>query len=125
MRSPPPASATARSDPSPEDERAQARITAAKNIFDAEEIIDAELQLKDLDSVDKKIQKVVRAAKSGDAKAKKELASLEKYKAHLEAGLNARSLDATEEDKEAVDDLKLLVRAAHAAAREAGTFTVR
>ena len=72
------------------------------------EIIDTELQLKDLESIDKKIQKVMRAAKAGDAKSKKELASLEKYKAHLEAGLNARSLDVTEEDLEAVDDLKLL-----------------
>ncbi|MBF9254311.1 redox-regulated ATPase YchF [Pontibacter sp. 172403-2] len=72
------------------------------------EIIDTELQLKDLESIDKKIQKVMRAAKAGDAKSKKEQASLEKYKAHLEAGLNARSLDVTEEDLEAVDDLKLL-----------------
>jgi len=72
------------------------------------EIIDTELQLKDLESVDKKILKVARSAKSGDAKAKKELASLEKYKTHLEAGLNARSLEVTEEDLEAVEDLKLL-----------------
>ncbi|GAB3538872.1 redox-regulated ATPase YchF [Pontibacter brevis] len=72
------------------------------------EIIDTELQLKDLDSVEKKLLKVVRSAKSGDAKAKKEHASLEKYKAHLEAGLNARSLDVTEDDLEAVADLNLL-----------------
>src|SRR5712664_2169387 len=37
------------------------------------EIIDTELQLKDLDSVEKKISKVERTAKSGDVKAKKEL----------------------------------------------------
>ncbi|MFD2244647.1 redox-regulated ATPase YchF [Pontibacter ruber] len=72
------------------------------------EIIDTELQLKDLESIDKKMQKVQRSAKAGDAKAKKELASLEKYKAHLEQGLNARSMDATEDDKEAVADLNLL-----------------
>ncbi|WP_114779354.1 redox-regulated ATPase YchF [Botryobacter ruber] len=72
------------------------------------EIIDTELQLKDLDSVEKKLLKVQRSAKAGDAKAKKELASLEKYKAHLEAGLNARSLDASDDDKEAVEDLNLL-----------------
>ncbi|WP_162054817.1 redox-regulated ATPase YchF [Pontibacter pamirensis] len=72
------------------------------------EIIDTELQLKDLDSVEKKLLKVVRAAKSGDAKARKEHASLEKYKNHLEAGLNARSLEVTEEDLEAVEDLNLL-----------------
>ncbi|AKD04854.1 redox-regulated ATPase YchF [Pontibacter korlensis] len=72
------------------------------------EIIDTELQLKDLESVDKKIQKVIRTAKSGDAKAKKEMAALEKYKAHLESGQNVRSLEVTEEEKEAVEDLKLL-----------------
>src|SRR6266850_7675235 len=39
------------------------------------EIIDTELQLKDLESVEKKISKTERAAKSGDVKAKKELAT--------------------------------------------------
>ncbi|MEJ8804562.1 redox-regulated ATPase YchF [Pontibacter sp. H249] len=72
------------------------------------EIIDTELQLKDLESIEKKILKVARSAKSGDAKAKKELASLEKYKTHLESGQNARSLDVNEDDLEAVEDLKLL-----------------
>jgi ribosome-binding ATPase YchF (GTP1/OBG family) len=37
------------------------------------EIIDAELQLKDLESVDKKIQRIDKAARVGDAKAKAEL----------------------------------------------------
>ena len=37
------------------------------------EIIDTELQLKDLESVEKKISKVERTAKSGDVKAKKEI----------------------------------------------------
>ncbi|MDO6391912.1 redox-regulated ATPase YchF [Pontibacter sp. BT731] len=72
------------------------------------EIIDTELQLKDLESIDKMMVKVQRSAKAGDAKAKKELASLEKYKNHLEQGLNARSLEATEDDKETVSELNLL-----------------
>lgn len=76
-------------------------------MFD-KEVIDTELQLKDLESVDKKIQKVERVAKSGDAKAKKELATLEAYKATLEAGQNARSLAMSEEDKKAIADLYLL-----------------
>lgn len=76
-------------------------------VFD-KDVIDTELQIKDLESVDKKIQRVERTAKSGDAKAKKELASLQKFKSHLENGKNARSLDATEEDLEAVADLHLL-----------------
>ncbi|HSY60810.1 MAG TPA: GTPase, partial [Cytophaga sp.] len=40
------------------------------------EIIETELQLKDLDSVEKKLSKVERAAKAGDAKAKKDVATL-------------------------------------------------
>lgn len=72
------------------------------------EIIDTELQLKDLESVDKKIQKVERTAKSGDALAKKELAVLLDYKKLLESGQNARALDISEADKKAVADLHLL-----------------
>lgn len=78
-------------------------------VFD-KDVIDTELQLKDLESIDKKIAKVERTAKSGDAKAKKELVSLLAFKAHLESGKNARSLEASEEDLEAVADLMLLTR---------------
>ena len=76
-------------------------------VFD-KDIIDSELQFKDLESIEKKIAKVERTAKSGDAKAKKELASLQAFKAHLDSGKNARSLAASEEDMEAVADLMLL-----------------
>lgn len=76
-------------------------------VFD-KDVIDTELQLKDLESIDKKIAKTERTAKAGDAKAKKELAALQLFKAHLESGNNARSLAATEEDREAVADLQLL-----------------
>lgn len=76
-------------------------------VFD-KDVIDTELQLKDLESVDKKVTKTERTAKSGDAKAKKELSILLQFKAHLESGKNARSLQLPEEDWEAVEDLKLL-----------------
>src|SRR6187402_1144335 len=72
------------------------------------EIIDTELQLKDLESVEKKINKVERTAKSGDAKAKKELATLVQYRDTLLAGKNARSLKLDAEDKKAIEDLQLL-----------------
>jgi len=72
------------------------------------EIIDTELQFKDLESIEKKINKVERTAKSGDAKAKKELISLEKFKSCLQAGKNARSLEVSEDDLESVADLFLL-----------------
>jgi ribosome-binding ATPase len=77
-------------------------------VFD-KEIIDIELQLKDLESVTKKIQRVDKAARVGDAKAKTELEILKQYKEALEAGKNARSLPYTKEEREgAIGDLQLL-----------------
>ena len=72
------------------------------------EVIDAELQLKDLESVEKKIQRLEKIAKSGDAKAKKYLQVLNAHKAHLESGKNVRSMQVDAEDREAVQDLQLL-----------------
>lgn len=72
------------------------------------EIIDTELQIKDLESIDKKIPKSEKLAKSGDAKAKKELTTLQLFKNHLESGKNARSLVVDKEDLTAVEDLNLL-----------------
>lgn len=71
-------------------------------------VIDVELQLKDLESIDKKIQRIEKVAKTGDATAKKELAILTKYKTHLESGNNARTLEVDKEDKKVVADLQLL-----------------
>ncbi|MEX0883912.1 MAG: redox-regulated ATPase YchF [Cyclobacteriaceae bacterium] len=76
-------------------------------LFD-KEIIDTELQLKDLESVGKKIQRIEKIAKSGDAKARKALESLLKFREGLESGKNARAIDADEEDLEAIRDTHLL-----------------
>lgn len=72
------------------------------------EIIDAELQLKDLESVDKKIQRIAKAAQVGDAKAKAELEILKRYKSALEAGKSARTVQATSDEQEAISDIALL-----------------
>lgn len=72
------------------------------------EIIDTELQLKDLESVEKKIIRVEKIAKTGDSKARKELTILQSFKDALLAGQNARSVSLAEEDKKAVEDLQLL-----------------
>ncbi|MGN7783292.1 redox-regulated ATPase YchF [Niabella sp. 22666] len=71
------------------------------------EIIDTELQLKDLDSVEKQIQKKEKQAKT-DPKAKVELEVLQRCKAHLEQGKSIRALDLSKEDKLAIADLFLL-----------------
>jgi len=79
------------------------------NPISDKEIIDMELQLKDLDSVDKKIAKSERAAKAGDAKAKAEVNALQQFKAALEAGKSARTVVLDEElRKSAIGDLFLL-----------------
>lgn len=76
-------------------------------LFD-KEVIDTELQLKDLESVEKKIQRIEKMAKSGDAKSKRELETLLQFKDGLTAGLNARAIEVDKEDLEAVRDLHLL-----------------
>jgi ribosome-binding ATPase len=74
------------------------------------EIIDYELQLKDLESIDKKIQKTERSAKAGDAKAKAQLAILQQYKTVLESGNSARTVKGIDPDAkfDAIGDLCLL-----------------
>lgn len=72
------------------------------------EIIDAELQLKDLESVEKKIAKVERTAKSGDPKAKKEYQTLQMFQQALQSGKNARTVKTDAEERKAIEDLQLL-----------------
>lgn len=72
------------------------------------EIIDTELQLKDLESVEKKISRLEKTAKSGDAKAKKDLLVLLECKKCLEEGRNIRSMSLDEEGLEAIQDVHLL-----------------
>ncbi len=76
--------------------------------IDDKEIIDTELQLKDLESVEKRIARAAKMAKSGDKEQKKLIEVLEKYKAYLEQGKNARGLEVTDEEAELVRDLFLL-----------------
>lgn len=63
------------------------------------ETIDMELQLKDLEVVDKKLEKVNRAAKTGDKDAQKEQTVLQLIKSKLEAGISVRALEINEEDR--------------------------
>ncbi|MEQ9466367.1 MAG: redox-regulated ATPase YchF [Ekhidna sp.] len=72
------------------------------------EVIDTELQLKDLESVDKRIERVQKIAKSGDKDAKAEHEVLLKFKTHLESGQNARSLEMDKESRAWIKPLQLL-----------------
>ena len=64
------------------------------------ETIDIELQLKDLETADKKLEKVKRAARTGNKEAQKEEAALIKVKEGLEAGLSVRAIDLIESERE-------------------------
>ncbi len=73
------------------------------------EIIDTELQLKDLDTVEKRLQKAEKMAKTGgDKDAKKTFEILSIVKGHLESGRSARTAPISEDDFEYIDDLSLL-----------------
>jgi GTP-binding protein YchF len=73
------------------------------------EIIDIELQLKDLESVDQRIARVQRAANSGDSAAKKIYDYLMRIKTALEQGKSARTVPPQNEEEEKLDqELQLL-----------------
>ena len=73
------------------------------------ETIDMELQLKDLESVEKKLDKVKRAAKTGNKEAQKEEAVLITLKDALEAGKSVRAIEINEDDRtEFVKPLQLI-----------------
>ncbi len=73
------------------------------------EIIDTELQLKDLEKVEKKIQKIQKVARVGnDPKMKAELAVLEKCQQALQEAKSIRSLNLSKEELPAIADLHLL-----------------
>jgi GTP-binding protein YchF len=72
------------------------------------EIIDLELQFKDLDSIEKKYARVEKAARVGDAKAKVELEILNRVKTALLHGKSVRAVGLTDEEKEVISDLQLL-----------------
>ena len=73
------------------------------------EIIDTELQLKDLDTVSKRIQKIEKQAKN-DKDAKREFDILSVIKPHLEAGNSVRSAALTVEQFDEIEGLGLLTQ---------------
>ena len=73
------------------------------------ETIDIELQLKDLESVEKRLDRVNKAARTGDKEAIKEAEVLKKIKAGLESSISVRAIDLSEKEREEyVQALQLL-----------------
>jgi GTP-binding protein YchF len=72
------------------------------------EIIDIELQLKDLETIDKKIASLARAVKSGDKEVVKENDLAQKIKSALEQGKSVRALNFEENEIEIVKRFQLI-----------------
>jgi len=72
------------------------------------EVINTELALADMESVEKAMLRVSKVAKSGDKDAKAKLAVMEKVKAHLDDGHMVRTLELNDEEKKIVKGLFLL-----------------
>ncbi|PCJ26215.1 MAG: redox-regulated ATPase YchF [SAR86 cluster bacterium] len=72
------------------------------------EIINTELALADLESVDKFLDKTSRVAKSGDKDAQRQVIILEKVKAHLDEAKQVRTMDLTKEELADLYSLHLL-----------------
>lgn len=73
------------------------------------EVIDTELQLKDLETIENQLAKQQKMAAAGNKDAKTLVGVLEAYKAALEQGQNARSVTFdTEDEQQAARDLFLL-----------------
>jgi ribosome-binding ATPase len=72
------------------------------------EIIQLELVLADLDSAEKRLKKAQGGAKTGNKEAKAEVALTERMVAHLGAGLPARTLTASDDEKKSIATWNLL-----------------
>jgi len=84
-------------------------VDASINPVRDKETIDFELQLKDLESVEKRIERVKKSARTGDKNAQKELVVLEQVKAGLESAQSVRAIQADNKDREAyIKPLQLL-----------------
>ncbi|MCU0431760.1 MAG: redox-regulated ATPase YchF [Cytophagaceae bacterium] len=84
------------------------REEGAINPIGDKEIIDTELQIKDLESIEKRLPKTEKSAKAGDAEAKEELPVLTKCKAWLDQGKNLRNLELSKEEKAILAPFMLL-----------------
>lgn len=72
------------------------------------EIIDTELQLKDLETVEKRLQKAQKSLKGGSKDAQREYSLLQEYEKILQEGKSARTLELNEEDQKLAADFGLL-----------------
>ena len=72
------------------------------------ETIDIELQLKDLETVEKRLERVKRTAKTGNKDAQAELVVLLKIEETLLKGISVRALSFNEKEQEFLDSLQFI-----------------
>lgn len=72
------------------------------------EVINTELLLKDLETMERRVERTRKLLKTGDKKAKVELAFLERLEQHLASGQPARSFEVSDEEQVWYRDLFLL-----------------
>lgn len=72
------------------------------------DIIDTELQLKDLELLERKLDRSKKMTKGGNKEAMKQVEVVQKFIDHVSQGLNVRTLDATPEERAVVAELGLL-----------------
>ena len=78
------------------------------NPLDDVEVIDTELALADMESIEKAIHRYTKVAKSGDKDAKAKLIVLDKVKAQLDEGKAVRALDLDEDAQAMLQEFFLL-----------------
>ncbi|MEL6625788.1 MAG: redox-regulated ATPase YchF [Bacteroidota bacterium] len=72
------------------------------------EIIDTELQFKDLETLEKKLDRTKKLTKGGNKEAMRQVEIVKRYIAHVEEGRNVRTLERSEEEEEFMRELGLL-----------------
>lgn len=85
-----------------------AHVEGSVNPVRDREIVDLELQIRDLDLVERKITRLEKIAKSGDKEARKGIDVLERVKAHLEEFQSVRTLGLDPQEFQVIEDMFLL-----------------
>lgn len=83
-------------------------VDGSVNPIRDKEVIDIELQLKDLETIEKRIASLARVLKSGDKEVLKENEIAQRIKLELEKGISVRALDFDEKEWEFVHKFQLI-----------------
>jgi ribosome-binding ATPase len=83
-------------------------VDGSVNPIRDKEVIDIELQLKDLETIEKRISSLSKQLKTGDKEVIRENDLAQKIKTHLEQGKSVRALEVDEKEAEIIPKLQLI-----------------